>query len=90
MTVLKKILLIVLGLWLSSSLFSKEDETLYVSVASEIREDTKTIDIYVNGTTKIRMEDVPTKGYLEIYSLLGVKIKNVDLRLCEEIGRAHV
>lgn len=28
------------------------------------------------------MENVPTKGYLEIYSILGVKVKSINLKEC--------
>lgn len=42
---------------------------------------TMTLELQINGSTLI-MENVPTKGYLEIYSILGTKVKSVSLKEC--------
>ncbi len=40
------------------------------------------IDVYINGSDKIQLEDIPTEGFLEVYSILGVKVTNVNLKKC--------
>ncbi len=41
------------------------------------------LEITINQTTKLKMENVPTEGYLEVYSILGVKVTSKNLKTCE-------
>lgn len=45
-------------------------------------EDIMTIDVYINGVDKIQLENIPTEGFLEVYSILGVKVTNKNLKTC--------
>lgn len=54
-----------------------------VSVA-EPQDKTMKLTVTINETTEIEMENVPTTGYLEVYSLLGVKITSVNLKKCTD------
>jgi hypothetical protein len=46
----------------------------------EVQDKTMTIDLLINHTISIRLENVPTSGYLEVYSILGVKVTGVNLK----------
>lgn len=50
-------------------------------LSSEVAEDNvKTLYILINErTSKVEMKDVPKTGYLEVYSILGVKVKSINL-----------
>jgi len=43
---------------------------------------TMTLTVKINQDSEIKMEKVPTKGYLEVYSILGVKITSINLKTC--------
>lgn len=58
-----------------SSLFASE----MTKVVSESK--TMTLEISINDNI-LTLENVPTKGYLEIYSIQGVKVKSVNLQEC--------
>lgn len=53
-----------------------------------LQKNDKTIDlvILVNGNSKIVMKNVPTEGYLEIYSVIGVRISRINLKQCIGVG----
>ncbi|MBB4036281.1 hypothetical protein GGR21_002183 [Dysgonomonas hofstadii] len=53
------------------------------SVFEQQSDNAMTLDITINGTTKLKMENIPTEGYLEVYSILGVKITSKNLKTCE-------
>lgn len=46
------------------------------------------VEVMINGTSKITMENVPTTGYLEVYSILGVRVKSINLKTC--IGGCYI
>lgn len=50
--------------------------------AKEEKDKTMSIEILINGTSKIEMHEVPLSGYLEIYSIMGLKVKNINLKQC--------
>jgi hypothetical protein len=49
-------------------------------IAEQPQDSTTTLEVIVNTTTKIKMENIPTSGYLEVYSILGVKVSSVSLK----------
>jgi len=57
----------------ASSVFEQQDKTM-------------SFDVTINGTTKIKMENTPTSGHLEVYSILGVKVTSINLKTCEGGG----
>lgn len=59
-----------------SSLFTTSSPTKI-----ENKQDFMTLEIQINGKT-LKMEGVPTNGYLEVYSILGTKVKSISLKEC--------
>ncbi|WP_029906425.1 T9SS type A sorting domain-containing protein [Prevotella sp. 10(H)] len=53
---------------------------IFASEAKEPQENTKTIEITLNYNSKIKLENVPVSGYLEVYSILGVKVRSINLK----------
>ena len=53
------------------------------SVFEQQNDKAMTLEITINGTTKLKMENIPTEGYLEVYSILGVKVTSKNLKTCE-------
>lgn len=56
----------------------------YVSASTtdEDPQGTMTIDVYINGVNTVKLEDIPTEGFLDVYSVLGVKVTSVNLKNC--------
>lgn len=78
----KKILVFLFALSLSFTAYSNTLSDFSISSSTEVSNDkVKTINIYINSNrnNKIQMKDVPKVGYLEVYSILGVKVKSVSL-----------
>lgn len=50
------------------------------SAVLEKNDKTMDLDILINGNSKIKMENIPTEGYLEVYSIIGVRITRVNLK----------
>lgn len=59
-----------------SSLFASTPPSKIIN-----KQDFMTLEIQINGST-LTMEGVPTKGYLEVYSILGTKVKTINLQEC--------
>lgn len=59
-------------------------------VELESSEDVTNLDVQINGTTLFQMENVPTTGYLEVYSILGVKVTSLSLKSAASIGRCYL
>ena len=57
----------------TNSVFEQQDKTM-------------SFDVTINGTTKIKMENTPTSGFLEVYSILGVKVTSINLKTCVDGG----
>lgn len=51
-------------------------------VTQDIPEGKMALIITINSLSKTSMENVPTKGYLEVYSILGKREKRVKLDNC--------
>ncbi len=75
----KKIFIFLLTTLLSLTAYSNVYEELFSPSSSEANDNVKTIDILINGNSKVQMKDVPRSGYLEVYSILGVKVKSISL-----------
>jgi hypothetical protein len=86
----RKILFVLLfaGISLSVSPANVEFLSNPFPVVEEQQDETMSVEILINGTTKITMENVPTTGYLEVYSILGVRIKSINLETC--IGGCYI
>jgi len=50
------------------------------STVLEKNDKTMDLEILVNGNSRIKMKNVPTEGYLEVYSIIGVRITRVNLK----------
>lgn len=90
----KRILSILLftGIILSSNVmgtnFPVTDFPFAEKQTSQSKEKTISIEVTINNTSKITLEDVPEKGYLEVYSILGVKVTSVNLKNC--VGGCYI
>jgi hypothetical protein len=58
------------------------------SIADQPSDNTTTLEVNINHTTKIKMENVPASGYLEVYSILGVKVTSINLKTC--LGSCYI
>ncbi|MDR0823860.1 MAG: T9SS C-terminal target domain-containing protein, partial [Prevotella sp.] len=80
----KKILFILL--FVGFSLSATSGNSLFpssgFSITDEQQDKTMSLEVIINGTSKIIMENVPLTGYLEVYSILGVRVTNVNLKTC--------
>lgn len=81
---MKKVIYITILCILSAgiSISAKADYTSTSATLYDYPENVMTIDVYINGPDKIQLENIPTEGYLEVYSILGVKVTNRDLKTC--------
>ncbi|NDV78724.1 T9SS type A sorting domain-containing protein [Dysgonomonas sp. 511] len=82
MATYRKILLILLfaGVSLASVAHTSPLPVSSVPDPLEQTDDTMTIYVVVNGATKVKMENIPDSGYLEVYSILGVRVSSVNLK----------
>lgn len=80
----KKILFILL--FVGFSLSASSDNSFFPSNGFPISEQqddrTMSLEVMINSSMKITMENVPLTGYLEVYSILGVRVVNVNLKTC--------
>lgn len=71
----------MLSALLSVSAYANSAEGFFSSSTTEVVNDNiKTIDILINGNSLVQMKDVPKVGYLEVYSILGVKVRSISLK----------
>lgn len=82
MAEMRKILFIVLfaGLSLSANSATAEFPSDPFHIAGEQQDNTMTLEVVINGVSKVTMENIPTTGSLEVYSILGVKVRSVNLK----------
>ncbi|MBK5722473.1 T9SS type A sorting domain-containing protein [Dysgonomonas sp. Marseille-P4677] len=83
MTTYRKILLSLLLAGVSLSASSEEKDfpsDSFPSDFKEVQDRTMNLDLEINRTTKITLENIPTTGYLEVYSILGLKVTSVNLK----------
>jgi hypothetical protein len=80
----RKILFVLLFAGFSLSAGSANTESLSdpFSVVEEQQDNTMSVEVTINGTSKITMTNVPATGYLEVYSILGVRVKSINLKTC--------
>ena len=56
------------------------------SAVLEKNDKTTDLALLINGTSKVVMKNVPTEGYLEVYSIIGVRITRINLKQCIGVG----
>lgn len=81
----KKIIFSILLSILSLSVYAERSSFAYPeSTEIESIENTQSmsIDLLINGNCRVKMQEVPTSGRLDVYSILGVKITSVGLSYC--------
>ena len=80
----KKILFILLlaGISLSASSGNLNFPSGSFAIVDQRSDKTMRLEVMINSTTKIVMENVPLTGYLEVYSILGVRVTSVNLKTC--------
>ncbi|MFV0417878.1 MAG: T9SS C-terminal target domain-containing protein [Dysgonomonas sp.] len=75
------ITLLFAGVTLTANAEKLEYPTDIAISDSETSDKTMTLEVEINQIgEKIKLENVPTSGYLEVYSILGVKIKSFNLK----------
>lgn len=79
---MNKILLIFLFAGISITAHSEEWSGVFSSSSVEQHAQTMDIDVLINSQSKVSMYGIPTSGYLEVYSILGVRVRTVNLRNC--------
>lgn len=91
MTTYKKILIGLLLAGGSLSVSAEESKfpaSTFVSEFNDMEDRTTDLEVEINNTIKIVLENVPTTGYLEVYSILGVKVTSVNLKTI--VGRCSL
>lgn len=69
----------------------KQDFPTNIAVSdSEANDKTMTLEVEINHDAKITLEKVPTSGYLEVYSILGLKIKSLKLKNYIETKKCEI
>lgn len=86
----KKILFFLLFVGVTLSLHAKELDFPIneYTIADQQFDKGLVLSVTINYTTKIQLENVPQVGYLEVYSILGVKVTSVNLRDC--VGGCYI
>lgn len=82
MVLKSKILLSVLLSAFTLSGYAHESFFSSESVVSESNVKTMDLELLINGNTKMTMKNVPTEGYLEVYSIIGALVVRVNLKQC--------
>lgn len=62
----------------SSDAFAEQEKHV------KAKEETMTITIRINNDSFTRMKEIPTVGYFDVYTILGERIKRIDLKKCKE------
>lgn len=70
------------GVTLTANAEKLDYPTEITMAGSEINDKTMTLEVTINQDSKIKLENVPTSGYLEVYTILGLKITSVNLKTC--------
>lgn len=78
-------------MFVSFSVYAEGWSESFASETMTLAKDNNTmeIEIQVNGTTLFQMENVPTSGYLEVYSILGVKVTSFSLKSAASVGSCY-
>lgn len=82
MTKYKKIFFFLLFAGASLTASSEEMDLPTNVSASESKEKTMSLKVTINQVTEVKMENIPTTGNLEVYSILGVRVKSINLKTC--------
>lgn len=85
----KKILLLCLFGGISLSSFSYEVGIPSATVlVSEVQEELIDLEVTINSITKIELQNVPKDGYLEVFSILGVRVARVSIK--DSVGKCFI
>lgn len=76
------ITLLFAGVTLTANAEKPDYPTDIVMSDSETNDKTMKLKVKINQDSEIEMENVPTSGYLEVYSILGLKITSINLKTC--------
>lgn len=80
MKILKKMSVLLLFAAASLGAFAGEWNAAEGDVVVEKQQNIMTIDVYINNVSKVQLQDIPTSGYLEVYSILGIKVTSINLK----------
>lgn len=80
----RKILTILCLLICSTTAYSTPSWLVDKPIHANVPNETMTIKITVNSNSHTYMKDIPTKGHLEVYTILGRRIKRIDLKNCKD------
>lgn len=84
-----KIFFLILFIGCSLSINAEETNiSIEDALALDNKEQTMDLDIMINGTSKTQLQNIPITGYLEVYSILGVKVKSINLLKC--VGGCYI
>lgn len=76
--ILLSLLMSVITLPASARKWSFSSESTLV----ETKDKTMDLELLINGSTKMIMNNIPTEGNLEIYNIIGVLVLRVNLKQC--------
>lgn len=62
----------------SSNTFTEQEKHV------KAKEETMTIAIRINNDSFTNMKNIPTVGFFDVYTILGERIKRIDLKKCKE------
>ena len=51
---------------------------------AKVQEETMTILVRINNDSFTQMKEIPLVGYFDVYTILGERIKRIDLSKCKE------
>lgn len=78
----KKILILLL---LSMLAFSANAGG-WVSAPSNVTTDTKSktidVELLINSSSKVKLKDIPTEGYIDVYSIIGALVMRINIKNC--------
>lgn len=83
MTNLKRFFLFLFISTFTFSVYSSNSKPLVNGSSMLTAAETMTLTITVNSISEVKMQNVPLKGYLEVYSILGKREKRIKLDGCE-------
>lgn len=89
--------LLLSGMILGLSFTASANDSFDMSISSPTigmqitnNNDVMSITVIVNNETRVQLNDVPTSGYLDIYSVLGVKVASISLRNTTQIYQINL
>lgn len=74
--------LLFVGVSLTTNAKGMDFPTDVAITDSESKDKTMTLEVTINQDAKVKLENMPTSGYLEVYSILGLKVTSINLKTC--------